>query len=130
MKSVFIYMFFWLGLVFLAILNGTVREKGYAQLMSELSAHQLSTLTFIVLTGIYIYIITGWQKLHSSKEALSVGGIWVCMTVAFEFMFGHYVMGHAWSKLFYDYNLLQGRVWAVVLVWTFFAPYIFYKIRS
>jgi uncharacterized membrane protein YhaH (DUF805 family) len=61
------------------------------------------------------------------REALLVGGIWVVMTIPFEFMFGHYVMEHSWSRLFYDYNLLQGRVWVLVLVWTFLALYIFYQ---
>ena len=130
MKTIVVYMTFWIGLVFLAILNGTLREKGYAQFMSELSAHQLSTFIFIVLSGVYMYAVVGWYRLHSSREALLVGALWVCMTVAFEFLFGHYVMGHSWSKLFHDYNLLQGRVWALVLVWTLFAPYIFYRMRS
>jgi hypothetical protein len=29
-------------------------------------------------------------------------------TVAFELTFGHYVMGHPWSRLLADYNLLAG----------------------
>jgi len=42
--------------------------------------------------------------------------------VAFEFLFGHYVMGHPWSRLVQDFNLLAGRVWALVLLTTLFAP--------
>lgn len=41
------------------------------------------------------------------------------MTVVFEFGFGHYVMGHSWEMLLHDYNVLEGRLWVVVLaaVW-------------
>ena len=65
-----------------------------------------------------------------SVPALAIGGIWLALTVAFEFLFGHYVMGHPWSRLFHDYNLLEGRLWVLVLVWTFIAPYVFYRLGS
>jgi hypothetical protein len=130
MKAIFVYISFWIGLVFLAILNGAIRQKGYSQFMTELSAHQLSTLIFVILIGGYTYVIAGFIKLQSSNEALLVGGIWLCMTIIFEFIFGHYIMGHSWNKLFHDYNLFEGRVWVVVLIWTFLAPYTFYRIRS
>ena len=130
MKIILIYVFSWTGLVILAILNGAIRQKGYGQYSSELTAHQISTFIFVVLIGIYTYWLTRVVALQSSKQALAVGGIWFVMTILFEFVFGHYLMGHSWSKLFHDYNLIQGRVWVVVLIWTFLAPYIIYRIRS
>lgn len=129
MKTIIVYITFWIGLVFLAILNGAVREKGYSRFMTELSAHQLSTLIFVVLIGVYTYLITGFFKLQSSISALLVGVIWLSMTIIFEFTFGHYVIGHSWSRLLHDYNLLEGRFWIVVLIWTFLAPYTFYRLR-
>jgi len=129
-KIILIYMISWLGLVLLAILNGTLRQKGYGPLMSELSAHQVSTLIAIIIFAVYIYIITGFFRLESARQALLIGAVWVAMTVIFEFLFGHFVMGHSWSRLFHDYNLLQGRLWLLVLIWTFIAPWIFYRIRS
>jgi len=51
------------------------------------------------------------------------------MTVAFEFLFGHYVMGHSWHRLLQDYDLHQGRVWVLVLAWTAFGPCILYGFR-
>ena len=52
------------------------------------------------------------------------------LTIAFEFLFGHYIAGHAWSKLFQDYNILAGRVWAVVLLWVALAPWLFYRLQK
>ncbi len=46
------------------------------------------------------------------------------MTVIFEFGFGHYIMGHSWSKLLHDYNLLAGRLWLVVLLAILTGPYL------
>ena len=123
-------MFAWVGMVILAIFNGIIREKVYAQYMSELVAHQLSTLIAIILFGIYVYFLTGIVQIHSVKQALLIGGIWLSMTVIFEFVFGHFVAGHSWSRLFMDYNLFRGRVWILVLLWTFIIPYLCYKLRN
>ena len=43
---------------------------------------------------------------------------------------GHYIMGNPWSKLLHDYNLLRGRLWLFVLIWTTIAPYIMFKLRN
>ena len=61
---------------------------------------------------------------------VAVGMMWLGFTVTFEFIFGHYVVGHPWAHLLYDYNLLQGRLWVLVLVWTVFAPLAVFKLRG
>lgn len=33
------------------------------------------------------------------------------------------------EKLFHDYNILAGRVWLFVLIWTTTAPYVFFRLR-
>lgn len=130
MKIVLIYTASWLGMVILAILNGAMREKVYGKFMGELTAHQLSTLAGIILFGVYIWILTGMFRIESSRQALLIGGIWLIMTTLFEFGFGHYVMGHPWNRLLHDYNILKGRVWSLMLIWTFVAPYAFFRLRS
>jgi hypothetical protein len=56
--------------------------------------------------------------------------VWLGMTVAFEFLFGHYVAKRAWNELRRDYNLFAGRVWLVILVWVTIAPYVFYRLQQ
>jgi hypothetical protein len=119
---VLIYSLFWLGMPVVAILNAAVREKAYKNSVGELAAHQLSTLTLLILIAIYTWLISlGW-KLESAGEALTVGAVWLVLTIAFEFGFGRLVMHHPWERLFHDYNILKGRVWILVLIWTFLAP--------
>lgn len=124
------YVIGWLPLVVIAILNGTLRQYGYGKYVGELTAHQISTGTGIILIGLYAWWLTGKWRIVSAGQAVAIGSIWLGMTVAFEFLFGHFVMGHSWAKLFHDYNLLEGRVWVLVLVWTTVAPLVLYKIRS
>jgi len=124
------YAVSWIGLVGIGIFNGVLREKGYRQFMSELTAHQLSTVIGLALFGVYIWVLTRTWRIESSDQAFAIGSIWLILTIMFEFIFGHYVIGHPWSKLFHDYNLLKGRVWVFVLIWTAIAPYTFYKLQS
>ncbi len=121
------YVIFWLPMVLIAIANGLLREWSYGNYISELRAHQLSTLTGIVLFGLYIWLILRWFPPASAGQALAIGLIWLGLTVAFEFVFGHYVAGHSWSRLGQDYNLAAGRVWVLVLVWLTVAPSVFYR---
>jgi hypothetical protein len=129
MKTISIYVCAWVGMVVLAIVNGIVRKNTYSHSMSELAAHQLSTIILIIVFGIYTYILTGHFRIQSSAEAFTIGGVWLFMTIIFEFVFGHYVAGHPWSKLLQDYNVPNGRVWVLILVWTFLAPFVFYRLR-
>jgi hypothetical protein len=124
------YTLAWIGLVFLAIFNGTARVSLYQPLVGDQKAHQISTLTAIILFGLYVWILSGKWKIESSRQALHIGLIWLGLTAAFEFLFGHYVMKNPWSTLFHDYNLFAGRLWILVLIFTVVVPYLCFKLRS
>ncbi|MBI2486259.1 MAG: hypothetical protein HYW01_04730 [Deltaproteobacteria bacterium] len=114
----------WILLVLLAILNGGVREKLLVPHLGQQWAHPVSGL----LVSIIIFVITlgvfPILGINSSYQAWLVGGIWLLLTVAFEFLFGHFVMGESLSKLLEAYDVLKGSLWLVVLVTTLISPYL------
>ena len=124
------YILAWLPMILIAIANGLLRENVLTKFLSELRAHQASTATMILFFGIYIWGVTKLWKPESAKQALLIGLIWLVMTVIFEFGFGHFIMGHPWSRLFHDYNLMAGRVWILVLIWVTAAPSLFYRLAN
>ncbi|MEG3438316.1 hypothetical protein V0288_14395 [Pannus brasiliensis CCIBt3594] len=121
------YLLAWIPMIFIGILNGILRETTYGKYFHELRAHQISTVTGIVLFSVYIWFLTRLWGLESAGQAIAVGAIWLLLTVTFEFLFGHYIAGHPWGKLFADYNLLAGRVWIFVLVTIAIGPFLFYR---
>jgi hypothetical protein len=121
------YIFGWFILLVAAIINGAIREGVYKQQLGDLGAHQLSTLTGILLFAVLIWGMARLWPIPTQKEAWRIGILWVMMTVCFEFLFGHFVMGHSWERLLHDYNLLEGRVWILVLIWTLLAPRVFWR---
>jgi hypothetical protein len=124
------YSIAWIPLVFIAILNGAIREYVYGPYLSELHAHQISTLIGIILSGFYVWALSYLWPLNSDSEAVIVGLFWLGLTIAFEFLFGHYVAGHSWERLVYDYNLSAGRLWLIFLFWIATAPYLFYHLKK
>ncbi len=111
------YIAFWFVLAVLAIANGVLRGSTYGVLVSERTAHQISTLTGVLLTGVAVGLFHRYQPTASLQQAWSIGAIWLVLTVAFEFGFGRFVAGHSWDRLVADYNLLAGRVWLLFLAW-------------
>ena len=124
------YTVSWIGMVIIAIMNGVIRDAVYGKSLGELSAHQISTFTLIILSGLYLWLLGLTWNITSPGQAITIGLIWLALTVAFEFLFGHYVMRHSWTRLLHDYNILKGRIWILVLIWITIAPYVFHKFRS
>lgn len=124
------YIIAWFPMIFIAIANGLFREKILSSRLNELQAHQASTMTMIILFGIYVWILFKFWLPTSARQAVVIGLAWLVLTVLFEFLFGHYVVGHSWDRLLQDYNILKGRVWVFVLIWISIAPYLFYQIQK
>ncbi len=122
------YAAFWLVLAVLAIANGVLREGTYGQHVSELAAHQISTITAIALTGGAVWLFHRFQPATSMRAAWLIGIMWLAMTIAFEFGFGRFVAGHSWERLFADYNLFAGRVWSLFLAWILLMPPLFHRL--
>jgi hypothetical protein len=121
------YWLAWLPMVFIAIANGILRESTYGRHLSELRARQISTVILLVLFGLYIWGISRLWRFSSARQALTVGLVWLLLTVAFEFGFGLWIAGHPWHKLLHDYNLAAGRLWMLVLGWVAIGPWFFYR---
>ena len=123
------YILAWFPMVFIAIANGLFREHFLASRLNGLQAHQIATLSMIVLVGVYVWILFKTWSPMSANQAIVIGLLWLLLTVIFEFLFGHYVAGHSWDRLLDDYNILQGRVWILVLIWISIAPYFIYQMQ-
>ncbi|MCW5979805.1 MAG: hypothetical protein KIT09_17120 [Bryobacteraceae bacterium] len=112
----------WFALVAVAIANGAARNAWIMPRFGELAAHALSTVSLCAAIFVVSWLSIRWLRPAGPRAALRIGGLWLLLTVAFEFLAGHYLFGNPWSRLFADYNLLAGRVWVFVLATTLLAP--------
>jgi hypothetical protein len=112
----------WLLLLVLAVLNGGVRDTWLSPRLGDQLGRAASTVTLCGLILLATWLTIGWIRPATARQALAVGGLWLGLTLAFEFLAGHYAFGKDWSELLADYDLRRGRIWAAVLVVTLLAP--------
>lgn len=114
----------WLLLLAAAVVLGGAREAWLQPRMGEPAAHVLGTLAFLAvqwsLTAALVWLTGAWWQ--AWPQWIAVGAFWLGLTLAFEFGFFHYVMGHPWSRLLHDYNLAAGRLWSLVVLSDAVAP--------
>lgn len=123
------YLGAWGMMLLVSVANGAVRDATYGKRMPELSAHQLSTVTSVLLLGSVMWICIRRFPPSSAQHAIVIGLVWAALTVAFEVLFFHVVGGHTWAELLANYNVLTGRVWVVVVLWIATAPSLFFHLR-
>lgn len=110
-----------LPLPVLAIINGAIRQLLVQPKLGELPAHQISCLTACILFGGYTWGLSRFWKGFPFDDPWRMGLVWLLFAVTFELGLG-IALRYPAAKLFHDYNLLAGRLWVVVLVWTLVVP--------
>lgn len=119
----FKYFLWWFPMLLIATGNGTLRDLWYKQFIDELAAHQLSTVSLMLLSGIYTWIIIAKFPPESGRQAIWIGVMWMLLTLVFEFSFG-FVRGRSWSFMLSEYNILEGRIWILIPIWLCLLPYL------
>jgi hypothetical protein len=114
----------WVLLALAMIANGTVRALVLEPLLGAHVAELAAAGTAIVLILLITRPFVRSRGAASVSEAIGLGVLWTAMTVAFEFLFGHYAMDASWAALLANYDVIDGRVWPVVLVAIAAAPFV------
>ena len=112
----------WVGAPALAIANGAARELAYKDQVGDSAANQISVAPLIALLALYFWVLQRRWPLRSTRDALSIGAIWVALSVLFEFGSGHYAEGDSWTDLFQNYDVTAGNIWILILLWIAAGP--------
>jgi hypothetical protein len=116
----------WFILLVIAVLNGGFREAVLAPQMGRGVAQAVSTVMLSVLILAVGWISVPWIGPQTIQDAWTIGIIWVVLTLAFEFLGGHFLFGKPWQEL----NLFAGRIWVMVLIVTLMTPVIAFTRRG
>jgi hypothetical protein len=119
----------WFIIAIFAVINGIFRESIITPYFGEAVALPTSgiTLSIIIFTITY-YSFKLFDK-NKYRTYLYIGIQWVTMTLIFEFVFGHYVIGKSWSELLHVFNILEGNLFIIALLASFFSPLLVARIK-
>ena len=112
----------WLAILLLANINGAVRELWLIPSVGPTPGRALSTILLSVVVFLVSWLSITWIAPLTPHDALLVGTLWLVLTLAFEFLVGHYVFHKPWAELTEDYHVLRGRIWPLVLLVVLFGP--------
>lgn len=122
----------WLLIACLAVINGLLRENLFAPQFGmtvalPLSGVLLSLIIFLVSWLLLPFIRGDYQGSHN--RFLLVGLQWVLMTLAFEFLFGHFVAGKPWGEILQIFDVAGGNLMLLVLASCLVSPYLVSRLR-
>jgi hypothetical protein len=119
----------WLVMLIVAVCNGAFREFVLVPRLGQGVAHVASTLILCACIGTVVYFAIPRILPRSAGDAVSIGAGWLLLTLAFEFGFGR-LRGRSWVDLLADYDVLNGRIWLLVLIVTLLAPLVMARERQ
>ena len=119
-----VYALLWLGLLALAFVNASIRELCYESLVSELSAHQISTLTGCLIMFVYALIVSRKWPIPGYSDSIRISIIWVSLTVFFETIMVLVFMKKDINFILESYNVFKGQLWPLFLIWLGLLPFI------
>jgi len=120
----------WILFVVVAKLNAVIREQILTQMIGQglalpFSGVLLSILIFLITLGVVPFL-----NIYYSLGFWRVGIVWVLLTLIFEFVLGHCIIGNSWDSVLAIFNITEGNFFILVLLITAFSPYIAAKIRA
>jgi hypothetical protein len=119
----------WFVILVLAILNGALREGLLIPRLGEQAGRLLSPILLAALVLAAARVLVPWIRPTTARDAWAVGFTWLVLTLAFEFLAGHYLFGVPWERLLAEYNVTRGRLWILVPLTTLLAPLAVHTLR-
>lgn len=114
----------WLIILPFMIANGIFRELVVKQVVADAVAEAISVALGIVI----VVALTRWLLRPLAGKAtgdlIRASLTLVLLTVAFEFLFGHYVDRRSWSDLLANYAIWDGKLWPIALATIAFMPFL------
>lgn len=120
----------WFIIAIFAIINGIFRESVLSPYLGETVALPTSGITLAIIIFTITYISFRLFGKNKYLTYLYIGIQFVTMTLVFEFIFGHYVIGKSWSELLQVFNIFEGNLFIIALLSSLFSPFLVAKIKK
>jgi len=118
----------WLTILLAAIANGWLREVALIPALGPVWGLSASGLLLSLIILAVAYLFLPWLNVHGQVRLLQLGGVWLALTLIFEFSFG-LLSGKALFEVLAAYSFQGGNLWPLVLLVTALSPWVAAKLR-
>ena len=120
----------WLVLICAEILHGIVRGIFLVPRVGALRSNQIGVFTGSIIILVIAWVFVRWIGATRPTQLLTVGLLWLGLTLTFEILFGRFVMGAAWERMTADYNVPDGGLLPLGMLVLLLSPLIAAKVRG
>ena len=112
----------WLLMIGAEIVHGVLRTLFLVPLVGAHRAGQIGVLIGSARVLAIAWLTRPWRGGAARRALLGIGATWALLTGAFEFVFGHYVIGYSIAYIAGDFDLFAGRLMLLGMRVILFAP--------
>ncbi|MHB0960521.1 MAG: hypothetical protein ACYC0X_31035 [Pirellulaceae bacterium] len=120
----------WLVLIVAEILHGIARGIFLVPHVGEFRSSQIGVFTGAIIILVIAIVFVRWMGATRPAQLLTVGFLWLALTLTFEILFGRFVVGASWEQIAADYNVLQGGLLPFGMLILLLSPLIAWKVRG
>ncbi len=120
----------WLLMVVVAIVNGLMRDKLLTPTIGSNYSLPLSGAFLSIFVFLVAYFTIAFFGNLSESTYFVIGVFWVTLTLAFEYLFGHYVGGKSWEEINQVFDISKGDLFILVLVVSAVSPWVSAKLKG
>jgi hypothetical protein len=120
----------WGVIIGVETIHGILRTLLLLPMVGDFRARQISVFTGSVLILGVAYLFSDWIRALSKKQLITVGFMWVLLTVLFEMILGRLILDLPWTRITEDYDLSRGGLLGFGLLFMIAAPSLAQCLRS
>ena len=120
----------WGVIIGVETIHGILRTLLLAPTVGDFRARQISVFTgSLIILGVTCLFID-WIKASGRKQLIAVGLMWALLTIIFEMILGLLILDLPWTRITEDYDLSQGGLLGLGLLFMAAAPSLARFLRS
>ena len=100
----------WLVIMFAAVANGAFRDNIIAPEFGAVAALPLSGLLLSLIIFTLSWLSVPLLGRHDTATWLTIGFLWVILTLSFEFSFGYFIAGMSLQGIIQIFDLSSGNL--------------------
>jgi hypothetical protein len=119
----------WILIVIAESIHGTIRQIFITPMIGDMLSRQVGVFVGSAIILLISWLSARWLGAKTLKNQLQVGALWVVLIVVFEVSLGT-ALGYTRERILSDYNLAQGGLMGLGLLFMLLGPALGAKLRK
>lgn len=112
----------WLLNALAEVPHGALRVSLLNRRMGDRQARQLGVFTGSALILLIVWLTLPWIGVATMGDGMGVGAVWLALMLGFDAAFGRLVFRAPWRRSAADFNLRQGGLLGIGMMFLFLSP--------